>query len=236
MRNDFRIRGGMMLLAALLLANPGADAGTGGAVVRGAEKAAARALEKAAARAAESATARSTERAAARSSEKVAARVAERAAARSTDKAAARVAAKIEQAGASDLVRDAKTPARLLEKPRLSFRYVDDSTIAREMKGGFPEGTHFTSAAGPGRPLSPLGARLRLGLSENPAWRISAELPAGQAARFNKVIGGNQAGLGEISLGKSMPWNQVRRVVPLSAPKSPLGARLLEALETKGKP
>lgn len=226
MRHRLRFMSSGLILGALLLTPAAANAGVGSAVARGAEKSAARAVEKAALRVLGKAELRSAERSALRSTE--------RAALSKADGATIRATGNADRVAVLDRARDATTAARALDEPRLAFRYVGDRKLQRELIGGFPAGTHFTASAGPGRPLSPLGARLRLGLPARPSWRISAELPPGQPVRFNKVIGGNKPGLGEVTLARPMSWTQVRRVVPVAAPSSPLGTRLLKEIEAKG--
>lgn len=149
-----------------------------------------------------------------------------RSAVRDSQRAAAKSLKRIPAALAKDAARDSRTPARTLSRSRLAFRYVDRSALQREVRRGFAKGTHFTSTAGPGRPLSPLGARLRYGLPKSPTHRESVRLRPGDRVRLNKVVGGNRAGLGEASLAARIPWSRTERVIRLGTARSPLGKRL----------
>ena len=211
MRNCFRLGPLVMAVAALLAVNDEARAGVARSVARGAERAAVRAVRPVVAPVARKAVFRSPGRAAAR-----------------------RGATPAVRAAILDRARDARTPVSLLRRPRLVFRYSDDAGVRRAITRGLPARTHFTARGGPGRPLGGQAARERLGLARTPSWRISTLLPRGTPVRFNKVLGGNRAGVGEISLARRLPASSIRRAVPLVKPRSPLGARLLEGLRKKG--
>ncbi len=167
------------------------------------------------------------------------ARGAARGAARSVQKAAARSAARnsarrAQRAATWDRLRDARTQVSTLAKPRTVHRYVDNRTLSRELKHGFSKGAHFTSRAKAGRPLGPLGSRLRLGLTRTPRWRETVRLDKGNRVSFNKVLGGNRAGAGEISAARKMSFGQVRRVVPTARPQTALGRRIQDRLHKRG--
>src|SRR5687767_10680374 len=57
-----------------------------------------------------------------------------------------------------DLSRDSKTPVSRLQRERSVFRYTTESRAKQELAGGIGPGSHFTSKAKPGSPLSPTQA------------------------------------------------------------------------------
>jgi len=117
-----------------------------------------------------------------------------------------------------DAARDRLLPAKALTRPRSVFRYTSPAQAAREAKVGIPARSHFTSRAGPGRPLSGSAAQKRYGLPRIPLVRERITLPAGQPVRAGRAIGGSP-GIGELTSPKPLPPGAVRGSVRLKKGK-----------------
>ncbi len=113
-----------------------------------------------------------------------------------------------------DRIRDARTPASQLVRPRTTFRYVTPQQARSETSRGIAAGRHLTSRAMPGRPLSGSAAAARYGLPTNKTMRLTVELPTGTRLRFNKALRGGP-GIGEITTTRRVPPEAIRRVVQL---------------------
>lgn len=115
---------------------------------------------------------------------------------------------------ARDLERDASSSATQLQTPRRVFKYTTEADAQRILQKGFAPGTHFTSNAKPGRPLTAPHAAERYGLSYAPEKRITAMLPAGTSVKPNKVIGGG-AGFGEMKTAHALGADAAERIVDI---------------------
>lgn len=113
-----------------------------------------------------------------------------------------------------DSARDAATKAQTLAKPRNVHRYTSRERAAGESREGIAAGSHLTSKAHRGRPLSAEAAQRRFGLPSRPEVRETVRLPAGHPVRHNKALGG-APGYGEITSPKPLPKGSVTKVVPL---------------------
>jgi hypothetical protein len=113
-----------------------------------------------------------------------------------------------------DAVRDSATAAKRLRREVTTFRYTTRAEAQREMRSGIRRGTHFTSHAGPGRPLSARAAQARYGLPHTPQVRMTARFPKGSAVKRNRVIGGAR-GVGELTTAKRADSRVIRKAVPL---------------------
>lgn len=113
-----------------------------------------------------------------------------------------------------DLLRDRATRVRSLAKNRTVFRYTTKAQARQELRRGLRPGSHMTARATVGRPLSPVQARRRYGLPQQPEVREAIRLSQGQPIRSNRVIGG-KAGVGEVTSTKRVPSAAVVKVVPL---------------------
>lgn len=136
-----------------------------------------------------------------------------RAAARSVARSAQRAVARYwQRIAALDRRAHRQAAVRTLTRPRTVFRYAPLNRAVTEVRQGFGRTTHFTSAAGTGRPLSSASARRRFGLSFAPLRRLTVLLPKGLRVRFAKVHGGAR-GVGEITTADRLGAGAVRRVV-----------------------
>jgi hypothetical protein len=113
-----------------------------------------------------------------------------------------------------DLMRDRATKARALAAEQRVFRYTTRDRTRQEVRRGIPPGSHMTSHAGRGRPLSPGKAQSRYGLPERPQVRETVRLPKGQPVRTNKSLGG-APGVEEITSPKQIPPKAIEKVTPL---------------------
>jgi hypothetical protein len=113
-----------------------------------------------------------------------------------------------------DRIRDARTPASRLARPRTTFRYVTPQQARTEASRGIAAGRHLTSRAMRGRPLTTSAAAARYGLPTNKTMRLTVGLPAGTRLRFNKALRGGR-GIGEITTTRRVPPEAIRRVVQL---------------------
>jgi hypothetical protein len=113
-----------------------------------------------------------------------------------------------------DLQRDRATKARALAAERRVFRYTTKDKANQELRRGIPPGSHMTSHAGRGRPLSPGEAQSRYGLPERPQVRETVRLPKGQPVRTNKSLGGAPS-VGEITSPKQIPPGAIEKVILL---------------------
>jgi hypothetical protein len=113
-----------------------------------------------------------------------------------------------------DLLRDRKTPARVLKHDRHVFRYTTKAGAEREIRNGLRPGTHMTTKANAGRPLSAASAKQRFGLPKKPQVRETIHLSKGQPVRNNRALGG-QRGVGETTSSKRIPSDSIEKVVPL---------------------
>ncbi len=111
-----------------------------------------------------------------------------------------------------DLLRDRRTPAKVLTKDRTVFRYVTRKQAQRELRTGLRPGSHMTSRATPGRPLSPANAQRRYGLPKKPQERETIRLPRGTRVRTNRVVGG--ARKVETTSPEWLPPQNIKKVVP----------------------
>lgn len=115
-----------------------------------------------------------------------------------------------------DAARDSAAAAKRLSRGVTTFRYTTKAEAQREIRSGFRSGTHFTSRARPGRPLSARAAQARYGLPRTPEVRITARLPEGSAVKRNRVIGGAR-GVGELTTAKRADSKVIRKVVSLKS-------------------
>lgn len=113
-----------------------------------------------------------------------------------------------------DLIRDARTPVSRLGRSRTTFRYVAPQRARVEASRGITSGSHFTSRALRGRPLSASAAAARYGLPAGKTTRLTVTLPAGTRVRFNKALRGGR-GIGEITTADRVAPSAIRRVVTL---------------------
>jgi len=180
-----------------------------------AEKSAARRLLRVEARAIKRQSAKQIERQAGRSIERQAARSSERQAFRGAERQSARSAeAKITRTLDRDLARDRATTARRLSREATAFRYTSKAEARRELRSGIRAGSHFTSKAGPGRPLGASSARARYGLPRIPEVRETVRLQKGAMIKRNRAIGGAR-GVGEITSTGKTNRTAIRKVLPL---------------------
>ena len=121
----------------------------------------------------------------------------EKAAARAAERRAAGVMAR-------DLARDSTSRTTRLGAERRVYKYTTESKALIFERKGFSSGTHFTSSAGPGRPLSGKSAEQRFGLDYRPDRRLGITLPEGTQVKANKVVGGSP-GYGEIRVEQPIP-------------------------------
>jgi hypothetical protein len=128
--------------------------------------------------------------------------------------AAAAIRKDIAAAMRRDLVRDAETPVSRLARPRAVFRYATRQEARSEAQRGIAAGSHFTSRALRGRPLSTSAAAERFGLPSGKTTRLTVTLPADTRVRFNKALQGKR-GIGEITIVDSVGSSAVRRVLQL---------------------
>ena len=113
-----------------------------------------------------------------------------------------------------DLVRDRKTPARLLQRDRQVFRYTTKAQARREIRSGLRPGTHMTSRATAGRPLSSSSAQRRYGVPKRPQVRETIHLQKGVPVRSNRVVAG-KPGIGETTSPKRIPAKSIQKIVSL---------------------
>ncbi len=118
-----------------------------------------------------------------------------------------------------DLVRDLRTPVTRLRRPRPVFRYVTPKRARLERKRGFAPGTHFTSRATRGRPLTAANAQRRVGVPTRRTRRLTVDLPKGTQVRFNKILAGTP-GRGEITAVNRIDAVAIRKVVKLPLGRS----------------
>jgi hypothetical protein len=114
-----------------------------------------------------------------------------------------------------DLERDAASKIARLRTERQVFKYATKSDAKRMIAKGFPEGSHFTSGIKPGRPLRASRAAARFGLAYEPRQRLSVTLPRGTSVRFNKVVGGAAAGVGEIRVEQPLHRSVIKKSLRL---------------------
>ncbi len=180
-----------------------------------AEKSAARRLLRVEARAIERQSARRVQRQAARSIERQATRSSGRQAIRGAERQSARSAeANITRTLDRDLARDRATTVRRLSREATAFRYTSKAQARRELRSGIRAGSHFTSKAGPGRPLGAGSARVRYGLPRTPEVRETVQLQKGSMIKRNRAIGGAR-GVGEITTTDKTSRTAIRKVLPL---------------------
>lgn len=115
-----------------------------------------------------------------------------------------------------DRVRDLRTPAIPLTRPRTVFRYTTRGQATRELKKGIQPNRHMTTTGAPGRPLGPSAAKSRYGLAKKPTVRESVQLPKGFPVRHNRALQG-KPGVGELTSPKRIPPGAVRKIVPLKS-------------------
>jgi hypothetical protein len=132
-----------------------------------------------------------------------------RAAERSVDRDLSRMLAR-------DRTRDARGAASRLNRARTVQRYTTREQAQSYLKRGIPSGTHFTTKASPGPPLTSGRATSRYGLPSQPDVRIRVELPRGTAVKSGKVVGGHPGGYGETKTYRSpLPPSAVKSVAPV---------------------
>jgi hypothetical protein len=125
------------------------------------------------------------------------------------------------QALLRDRVRDAQETVRRLTQPQTVQRYTSKAQADSYLKNGVPSGTHFTSKANPGPPLTAEKATSRFGLAANPHVRVKVHLPPGTAVKSGKVLGG-AAGYGENKTYRSpLPPSTVQGVTPVRSSSKP---------------
>lgn len=115
-----------------------------------------------------------------------------------------------------DLKRDSATKAKRLSRGVTTFRYTTKAEAKRELRSGITSGTHFTSKARPGRPLSPRAAQARYGLPRTPDVRMTVRLPEGSAVKRNRVIGGAR-GVGELTTANRADTKVIKKMVSLKS-------------------
>jgi len=114
-----------------------------------------------------------------------------------------------------DRLRDRNLPVKTLPEPRRVFRYTTNKQAQFYRRRGVPSGTHFTTRAGPGRPLSAVHAKERYGLPRMPSTRVQVALPKGTPVKSGKVIGG-EPGVGELKIyHRRLPPPAVKTVIQL---------------------
>ncbi len=113
-----------------------------------------------------------------------------------------------------DLLRDRKTPVRVLRHDRHVFRYTTKAQARREIRSGLRPGTHMTSRATAGRPLSSSSAQRRYGIPKRPQVRETIHLQKGVPVRSNRVVAG-KPGIGETTSPKRIPAKSIEKVVSL---------------------
>ncbi len=113
---------------------------------------------------------------------------------------------------ARDQARDAASRVVRLARPRRVFRYVTPAEAELALRDGFRPGTHFTSHATAGRPMSTAAAAKRYGIPEGRTYRLTVQLPANTRVRLNKVVGG-APGVGEVRIEDPLPPTVIERVV-----------------------
>ena len=113
-----------------------------------------------------------------------------------------------------DRIRDAHTPVSRLARPRTTFRYATPQQARTEASRGIAAGSHFTSRALRGRPLSASAATARYGLPAGKTTRFTVTLPAGTGVRFNKALRGGR-GVGEVTTTDRVAPDAIRRVIRL---------------------
>lgn len=113
-----------------------------------------------------------------------------------------------------DLQRDQSTKVKGLPKDRTVFRYTSAAKAQEEIRQGVRAGSHMTSRATAGRPLSPSEAKRRYGLQQEPDVRLTIRLSKGTRVRNNRALGG-KPGVGEITTKRKLPPTAIKRVVPL---------------------
>ena len=113
-----------------------------------------------------------------------------------------------------DLLRDRKTPVRVLRHDRHVFRYATKAQARREIRSGLWPGTHMTSRATAGRPLSSSTAQRRFGIPKRPQVRETIHLQKGVPVRSNRVVAG-KPGIGETTSPKRIPGQSIEKVVSL---------------------
>jgi hypothetical protein len=117
---------------------------------------------------------------------------------------------------ARDRARDAEAAARRLSQTRTVQRYATKAQAESYLRKGIPSGTHFTTKASPGPPLTAGRATARYGLPTKPDVRIKVELPPGTAVKSGKVVGGHPGGYGEAKTYRSpLPPSAVKGVTPV---------------------
>jgi len=134
------------------------------------------------------------------------------AARRAATKSAAKIEAdRIRSAYQRDLLRDAKSPVKILDKDRLVHRYTTKEQAAREAKRGIGAGSHTTSTTDLGRP-SATSAAQKYGLAGKPEVRTTWRIPQGTHVKINKTIGG-KPGMGEINLPNGLaPESRIKSI------------------------
>lgn len=138
-----------------------------------------------------------------------------RALARGAGRSAARSSRQVSfRAMRRDFSRDRFMPAKKLRASRSVFRYTSTIRARAESHQGIPAGSHLTSRARPGRPLSPTTAQRRFGLPRRPAVRERVQLRRGTLVRMNKALGGER-GMGEIELAQRVPRQDIHGLVRL---------------------
>jgi hypothetical protein len=113
-----------------------------------------------------------------------------------------------------DLLRDLVTRQQQLTGARTVYRYVSAEEARVVRQRGIGAAAHFTSSAGPGRPLTGRHAGARFGLEGQPTHRVAVQLPAGTRVKFNKTLGG-EAGWGEVVVMQNVPPEWVKSVIAL---------------------
>ena len=79
---------------------------------------------------------------------------------------------------------------------------------------GIPAGSHMTSRAGPGRPLSAEGAQKKYGLPRPPERVLTVRVPKSQPVKSTRAIGG-RPGVGEFSSTRTIPPAAIKEVNPV---------------------
>lgn len=113
-----------------------------------------------------------------------------------------------------DRIRDARAPVSRLARPRTTFRYATPQQARMEAREGIAAGSHFTSRAMRGRPLSTSAAAARYGLPAGKTTRLTVTLPPGTRLRFNKALRGGR-GVGEMTTAGRVAPAAIRRAVQL---------------------
>lgn len=139
-----------------------------------------------------------------------------RGAARSLKQAAAKraVHARTRNFYRREHLRDVRTPARPLTRPRTVYRYAPARRAHYEQRHGIAPYRHLASRPARGRPLGSKNARIVYGLPRKPTAVETVRLPVRQPVKFNRVVAGGR-GRGEITSPRRLVPEAVWAVHPM---------------------